>query len=40
MSSSSLGKGHERYQETAGVKRPFDEREVVAEVLASLTEVR
>jgi UDP-N-acetylmuramoyl-L-alanyl-D-glutamate--2,6-diaminopimelate ligase len=34
------GKGHERYQEAGGVKRPFDEREVVAEVLASLTEVR
>ena len=28
------GKGHEDYQETRGVKRHFDEREVVADVLA------
>ena len=28
------GKGHESYQEIRGVKYPFDEREVVAEILA------
>ena len=28
------GKGHETYQETGGVKRPFDEKRVVAELLA------
>ncbi len=28
------GKGHEDYQETKGVKRHFDEREVVADILA------
>ena len=28
------GKGHEDYQEIRGVKYPFDEREVVAEILA------
>ena len=30
------GKGHEDYQETRGVKRHFDEREVVAEILKEL----
>jgi UDP-N-acetylmuramoyl-L-alanyl-D-glutamate--2,6-diaminopimelate ligase len=28
------GKGHETYQEIGGVKRPFDEKVVVAELLA------
>jgi UDP-N-acetylmuramoyl-L-alanyl-D-glutamate--2,6-diaminopimelate ligase len=27
------GKGHETYQEVAGVKHPFDDREVVRELL-------
>jgi UDP-N-acetylmuramoyl-L-alanyl-D-glutamate--2,6-diaminopimelate ligase len=31
------GKGHETYQEIAGVKLPFDDREVVREVLRSRT---
>ncbi|MCA9752722.1 MAG: UDP-N-acetylmuramoyl-L-alanyl-D-glutamate--2,6-diaminopimelate ligase, partial [Gemmatimonadetes bacterium] len=26
----ALGKGHERYQEVAGVKHPFDERAILA----------
>ena len=30
------GKGHETYQETMGVKRPFDEKVVVQELLAEL----
>ncbi len=30
------GKGHETYQETRGVKRPFDEKVVVAELLAEM----
>ena len=30
------GKGHEDYQETKGVKRHFDEREVVADILKEL----
>ena len=30
------GKGHETYQEVAGVKTPFDDREVAAELLAAL----
>ena len=28
------GKGHEDYQEIAGVKHPFDDRRVAAEALA------
>lgn len=31
------GKGHEDYQETKGVKRHFDEREIVAEILKELS---
>jgi UDP-N-acetylmuramoyl-L-alanyl-D-glutamate--2,6-diaminopimelate ligase len=27
------GKGHETYQEVKGVKRPFDDREVVGRML-------
>ena len=30
------GKGHETYQEVMGVKRPFDEKVVVAELLEEL----
>ncbi|MFM7727031.1 MAG: glutamate ligase domain-containing protein, partial [Flavobacteriales bacterium] len=30
------GKGHERYQEVAGVKHPFDDFEIVSETLAML----
>lgn len=30
------GKGHERYQEVAGVRRPFDDREVLASVFMEL----
>lgn len=30
------GKGHEDYQETRGVKRHFDEREVIAGILKEL----
>ena len=30
------GKGHETYQETMGVKRPFDEKVVVQELLTEL----
>ena len=30
------GKGHEDYQEIQGVKYPFDERVVVAEIIADL----
>ena len=30
------GKGHETYQEIRGVKHPFDERIVVAELLAQM----
>ncbi len=32
------GKGHETYQETRGVKSPFDEKVVVAELLAEMEE--
>jgi len=28
------GKGHEDYQEVAGVRHPFDDRQVVARILA------
>ena len=30
------GKGHENYQEINGVKHHFDEKEVVAEIIAEL----
>ena len=30
------GKGHETYQEIRGVKHPFDEKIVVAELLSEL----
>jgi UDP-N-acetylmuramoyl-L-alanyl-D-glutamate--2,6-diaminopimelate ligase len=30
------GKGHETYQEIAGVKHPFDDREVVRELLVQM----
>ena len=30
------GKGHEDYQEIKGVKRHFDEREIVADILKEL----
>ena len=30
------GKGHDKYQEIRGVKHPFDERIVVAELLAQM----
>ena len=30
------GKGHETYQEINGVKRPFDEKVVVAELLKEI----
>ena len=30
------GKGHETYQEVMGVKRPFDEKVVVAELLEEM----
>ena len=30
------GKGHETYQEIRGVKRPFDEKVVVRDLLAEL----
>lgn len=30
------GKGHETYQEAAGVRRPFDDRKVAAEELVAL----
>ena len=33
-----LGKGHEDYQEIKGVRYPFDEREVIREILDSLTD--
>jgi len=32
------GKGHETYQEICGVKHPFDEKIVVAELLAELAD--
>ena len=32
------GKGHETYQDIAGVKRPFDEKVVVAELVKELAE--
>ncbi len=35
-----LGKGDERYQEIAGEKIPFDDREVVRELLSELSEVK
>jgi UDP-N-acetylmuramoyl-L-alanyl-D-glutamate--2,6-diaminopimelate ligase len=31
------GKGHETYQEVAGVKHPFDDRQVAAAALAART---
>lgn len=31
------GKGHETYQEIAGVKRPFSEKQIVTELLAEMT---
>lgn len=34
------GKGHETYQDVMGVKRPFDEKVVVNELLAELREAR
>ena len=30
------GKGHEDYQEIEGVKRPFDERVVIREILEEM----
>ena len=30
------GKGHETYQDIMGVKRPFDEKVVVSELLAEI----
>ena len=30
------GKGHETYQDIAGVKHPFDEKQIVAELLAEM----
>ena len=30
------GKGHETYQEIAGVKRPFDEKQIVSELLREM----
>ncbi len=32
------GKGHETYQEIMGVKKPFDEKKVVQELLADMDE--
>jgi len=32
------GKGHETYQEIKGVKYPFDEKIVVAEILAEMAD--
>ena len=34
------GKGHETYQEIQGVRRPFDDREVVREEIRKLTDSR
>lgn len=31
------GKGHERYQEVAGVRHPFDDTEVAMRVLAAMS---
>jgi len=30
------GKGHETYQDIAGVKHPFDEKEIVQELLEEM----
>ena len=30
------GKGHETYQEVMGVKKPFDEKQVVQELLGEM----
>ena len=30
------GKGHETYQEIMGVKRPFDEKVIVSEILLEM----
>jgi UDP-N-acetylmuramoyl-L-alanyl-D-glutamate--2,6-diaminopimelate ligase len=30
------GKGHETYQEIMGIKRPFDEKAIVSELLAEM----
>ena len=32
------GKGHETYQEIMGVKRPFDEKVIVSELLKEMRE--
>ena len=32
------GKGHETYQEVRGVKRPFDEKSIVAQLLREMRE--
>ncbi|HPY95365.1 MAG TPA: cyanophycin synthetase, partial [Clostridia bacterium] len=32
------GKGHETYQEIAGIKRPFDEKVIVAELLSQMSQ--
>ena len=32
------GKGHETYQEIMGVKRPFDEKVIVSELLTEMRE--
>jgi UDP-N-acetylmuramoyl-L-alanyl-D-glutamate--2,6-diaminopimelate ligase len=34
----ALGKGHETYQEIAGVKHPFDERKILARLAAERDE--
>lgn len=34
-----LGKGHEDYQEIEGVRYPFDEREIIAEILEEIGDV-
>ena len=34
------GKGHETYQEINGVKHHFDDREVIANILKKLPEVK
>ena len=33
-----LGKGHEDYQEIEGVRYPFDERVIIKEILAELSD--
>ena len=30
------GKGHETYQDICGVKRPFDEKQIVREILEEM----